>query len=175
MMKSAWMTYALGAAFFAALTAVFGKLGVSGLNANLATLIRTVVVLVLLGQVLELRARSRTSAAIRNLLGLAPKTARRVETDGTERDVSVRHGLAQEPDDPARPEHQRVADGDHVTHDAHRLVDGVLQQRVLVVDHAVPGRPQAEDLGPVVRAQVLQEHRPLPIGNPVCAGQVRAS
>jgi P-type Cu+ transporter len=48
-----------------------------------------IVVLVLLGQVLELRARSRTSTAIRNLLGLAPKTARRVETDGTERDVPL--------------------------------------------------------------------------------------
>ena len=42
-----------------------------------------IVVLVLLGQVLELRARSRTSAAIKNLLGLAPKTARRIERDGT--------------------------------------------------------------------------------------------
>jgi Cu+-exporting ATPase len=48
-----------------------------------------IVVLVLLGQVLELRARSRTSTAIRNLLGLAPDTARRVETDGTERDVPL--------------------------------------------------------------------------------------
>jgi len=48
-----------------------------------------IVVLVLLGQVLELRARSRTSSAIRNLLGLAPKTARRVEADGTERDVPL--------------------------------------------------------------------------------------
>ena len=43
-----------------------------------------IVVLVLLGQVLELRARSRTGAAIRALLGLAPKTARRVEADGSE-------------------------------------------------------------------------------------------
>jgi Cu+-exporting ATPase len=48
-----------------------------------------IVVLVLLGQVLELRARSRTSAAIRNLLGLAPETARRIEADGTERDVPL--------------------------------------------------------------------------------------
>jgi Cu+-exporting ATPase len=48
-----------------------------------------IVVLVLLGQVLELRARSRTSSAIRNLLGLAPKTARRIEADGTERDVPL--------------------------------------------------------------------------------------
>jgi Cu+-exporting ATPase len=48
-----------------------------------------IVVLVLLGQVLELRARSRTSSAIRNLLTLAPKTARRVDPDGTERDVAL--------------------------------------------------------------------------------------
>ena len=50
-----------------------------------------IVVLVLLGQVLELRARSRTSSAIRNLLGLAPKTARKIEPDGTERDVPLEH------------------------------------------------------------------------------------
>ena len=48
-----------------------------------------IVVLVLLGQVLELRARSRTSTAIRSLLGLAPKTARRIDGDGTERDVPL--------------------------------------------------------------------------------------
>jgi Cu+-exporting ATPase len=48
-----------------------------------------IVVLVLLGQVLELRARSQTSSAIRNLLTLAPKTARRVEPDGTEHDVPL--------------------------------------------------------------------------------------
>jgi Cu+-exporting ATPase len=50
-----------------------------------------IVVLVLLGQVLELRARSRTSSAIRGLLGLAPKTARRVEADGTEHDIPLEH------------------------------------------------------------------------------------
>ncbi len=48
-----------------------------------------IVTLVLLGQVLELRARSRTGAAIRALLGLAPKTARRVNEDGSEEDVSL--------------------------------------------------------------------------------------
>jgi Cu+-exporting ATPase len=48
-----------------------------------------IVVLVLLGQVLELRARSRTSAAIRGLLGLAPKTARRIDRDGAESDVPL--------------------------------------------------------------------------------------
>ena len=50
-----------------------------------------IVALVLLGQVLELRARSRTSAAIRNLLGLAPKTARRIESDGIEHDIPLEH------------------------------------------------------------------------------------
>jgi Cu+-exporting ATPase len=48
-----------------------------------------ITVLVLLGQVLEGRARRRTSAAIRALLGLAPKTARRVEPGGAERDVPL--------------------------------------------------------------------------------------
>jgi Cu+-exporting ATPase len=48
-----------------------------------------IVVLVLLGQVLELRARSQTSAAIRNLLGLAPKTARRIDEDGSEKDIPL--------------------------------------------------------------------------------------
>ncbi|MEN8160565.1 MAG: heavy metal translocating P-type ATPase [Myxococcota bacterium] len=48
-----------------------------------------IVTLVLLGQVLELRARSRTGAAIRSLLGLAPKTARRIAEDGVEGDVPL--------------------------------------------------------------------------------------
>ena len=48
-----------------------------------------ITVLVLLGQVLELRARSRTSAAIRELLGMAPKTARVIRGDGVEVDVPV--------------------------------------------------------------------------------------
>ena len=48
-----------------------------------------IVVLVLLGQVLELRARARTGAAIRTLLGLAPKTARRIENDESDRDVPL--------------------------------------------------------------------------------------
>jgi P-type Cu+ transporter len=48
-----------------------------------------IVTLVLMGQVLELRARSQTGAAIRALLGLAPKTARRLREDGTEEDVPL--------------------------------------------------------------------------------------
>jgi Cu+-exporting ATPase len=48
-----------------------------------------IVALVLLGQVMELRARGRTGAAIRALLGLAPKTARRLRGDGVEEDVPL--------------------------------------------------------------------------------------
>ncbi|MEO6463692.1 MAG: heavy metal translocating P-type ATPase [Candidatus Eisenbacteria bacterium] len=48
-----------------------------------------IVTLVLLGQVLELRARSRTNAAIRGLLELAPKTARRIRPDGSDEDVPL--------------------------------------------------------------------------------------
>jgi Cu+-exporting ATPase len=48
-----------------------------------------ITVLVLLGQVLELKARDRTGEAIRALMGLAPKTARRIARDGTESDVAL--------------------------------------------------------------------------------------
>lgn len=48
-----------------------------------------IISLTLLGQILELRARSQTSSAIKALLGLAPKTARRIKQDGTEEDVPL--------------------------------------------------------------------------------------
>lgn len=48
-----------------------------------------IISLTLLGQMLELKARSQTSAAIKSLLGLAPKTARRISPDGTEEDVPL--------------------------------------------------------------------------------------
>jgi Cu+-exporting ATPase len=50
-----------------------------------------IVSLTLLGQILELRARSQTSAAIKSLLGLSPKTARRIKDDGLEEDVPLTH------------------------------------------------------------------------------------
>ncbi len=50
-----------------------------------------IVSLTLLGQLLELKARSQTSAAIKSLLGLAPKTARRLRDDGGEEDVELTH------------------------------------------------------------------------------------
>lgn len=50
-----------------------------------------IISLTLLGQVLELKARSQTSAAIKSLLDLAPKTARRIQPDGAEEDVPLSH------------------------------------------------------------------------------------
>ncbi|WP_285887424.1 copper-transporting P-type ATPase [Hydrogenophaga intermedia] len=50
-----------------------------------------IISLTLLGQVLELRARSQTSEAIKSLLGLAPRTARRIRDDGVEEDVPLAH------------------------------------------------------------------------------------
>jgi P-type Cu+ transporter len=60
--------------------------GAPGLYFEAASVI---VALVLLGQVLELKARGQTSAAIKALLGLAPKTARKIFADGTEKDVPL--------------------------------------------------------------------------------------
>ena len=87
-----------------------------------------IVVLVLLGQVLELRARSRTSAAIRNLLGLAPKTAHRIDPEGLERDVPL--------DLVAVGERLRVRPGERVP------VDGVVIEGMSSVDESmVTGEP----------------------------------
>jgi P-type Cu+ transporter len=87
-----------------------------------------ITTLVLLGQVLELRARARTSSAIRALLGLAPKTARRLMDDGTEEDVPldrVNHG-----------DRLRVRPGEKVP------VDGVVLDGSSFVDESmITGEP----------------------------------
>ena len=67
---------------------VFNAMGVVPVYFEAAAVITT---LVLLGQVLELRARSQTNAAIKLLLGLAPKTARLVRADGKEEDIPLQH------------------------------------------------------------------------------------
>jgi len=68
--------------------AVFNEMGVVPVYFEAAAVITA---LVLLGQVLELRARSQTNAAIKLLLGLSPKTARIVRDDGTEEDIPLEH------------------------------------------------------------------------------------
>ena len=87
-----------------------------------------IVTLVLLGQVMELRARSQTSTAIKALLGLAPKTARRIDTEGTESDIPL---------DEVRPGDQlRVRPGEKIP------VDGVVIEGSSSVDESmVSGEP----------------------------------
>jgi Cu+-exporting ATPase len=85
-----------GAAYFYSVAAVFAP-GIfprtfRDMSGNLALYFEAAAVittLVLLGQVLELKARSQTSSAIKALLGLAPKTARRISQDGKEADVAL--------------------------------------------------------------------------------------
>ena len=52
---TAWQVFAIASAFFAGLTAIFGKLGVEGLNSNLATLIRTVVIFFVTAGIVTMR------------------------------------------------------------------------------------------------------------------------
>lgn len=87
-----------------------------------------ITTLVLLGQVLELRARSRTTGAIKALLGLAPKSARRIEHDGSERDVPL--------DRVQRGDRLRVRPGEKVP------VDGTVLEGASSIDESmVTGEP----------------------------------
>jgi Cu+-exporting ATPase len=89
-----------------------------------------IIALVLLGQVLELRARHRTGAAIRALLGLAPDTARRIASDGSESDVPL--------DDVRVGDHLRVRPGEKMP------VDGVVLEGASSVDESmISGEPIA--------------------------------
>jgi transporter family protein len=63
-LRESWVLFALGSAFFAGLTAVFGKIGVAGINSNLATLIRTVVIILVTACILWLRDEWRLTGPI---------------------------------------------------------------------------------------------------------------
>jgi Cu+-exporting ATPase len=80
-------------------------------------------VLVLLGQVLELRARSRTSSAIKKLLGLTPTTARRIDASGADQDVPLEHVHV--------GDRLRVRPGERVP------VDGVVVEGTTTVDESM--------------------------------------
>jgi len=105
-----------------------------------------IIALVLLGEWLELGARGRTSAAIRQLLGLAPKSARRVNADGTEEDVPLGHIHA--------GDRLRVRPGEKIP------VDGsVVEGRSSVDESMLTGEPMPVDKGPgdrIVGATVNQ-------------------
>jgi Cu+-exporting ATPase len=104
---------------------VFNDMGVVPVYFEAAAIITA---LVLLGQVLELRARSQTSAAIKMLLGLAPKTARIVRDDGREEDIPL---------DQVKPgDRLRVRPGEKIP------VDGIVLDGSSAVDESmVTGEP----------------------------------
>jgi len=94
-----------------------------------------ITTLVLLGQVMELRARSQTNAAVRALLRLAPKVARRVNADGSEEDVNL--------DDVRVGDHLRVRPGEKVP------VDGVVTEGHSSIDESmITGEPIPLEKGP---------------------------
>ncbi len=97
-----------------------------------------IVTLVLLGQVLELRARGRTSEAIRALLGLAPKSARRLRPDGAEEDVPL--------DQVVVGDRLRVRPGEKIP------VDGLVLEGQSAVDESmVTGEPMPSEKLPGAR------------------------
>src|SRR5580765_3949708 len=59
-----WQIFAIGSAFFAALTAIFGKLGVADINSNLATFVRTVVILIITGAIVSMRGEWQRPSAV---------------------------------------------------------------------------------------------------------------
>jgi Cu+-exporting ATPase len=97
-----------------------------------------IVTLVLMGQVLELRARARTGGAVRALLGLVPKTARRLAADGSESDVPL---------EDVRPgDRLRVRPGEKVP------VDGVVLEGTSSVDESmITGEPVPVEKAPDAR------------------------
>ena len=94
-----------------------------------------ITVLVLLGQVLELRAREQTGGAIRALLDLAPKMARRIRPDGADEDVAL--------DQVAVGDRLRVRPGESVPVDG-EILEGPQRHRRVDGDRRVDaGRPRA--------------------------------
>ena len=96
-----------------------------------------ITVLVLLGQVLELRARGQTSSAIKALLGLAPKTARRLRDDGTEEDVPLPHVRV--------GDRLRVRPGERVPVDGVALEGASAVDESMITGEAIPVAKAAGD------------------------------
>jgi len=96
-----------------------------------------ITTLVLLGQVLELRARAETGSAIRGLLGLAPKTARVVRDDGSEEDVPL--------DRLERGDRLRVRPGEKVATDGVILEGSSSIDESMVTGEAIPVEKQVGD------------------------------
>lgn len=122
---AAWLLSAVSLLFPDMLPAAFKMDGMAPLYFEAAAVI---VTLVLLGQVLELRARSRTNAAVKDLLALTPATALRIKADGSEEEISL--------------DKVRINDLLRVKPGANIPVDGVVSEGHSTVDESmITGEP----------------------------------
>lgn len=125
-----------------------------------------IVTLILLGQVMELRARSQTGAAIKALLGLAPKTARKINEDGSEIDIPL--------------EHVQVGDILRIRPGEKIPVDGIVVEGTSSVDESmisgepIPVKKQADDkvIGATVNATGALTMRAEKVGSDMLLAQI---
>lgn len=140
---AAWLFSAVGLLFPDVLPEAFKMHGMAPLYFEAAAVI---VTLVLVGQVLELRARSRTNAAVRSLLALSPATAMRISADGSEREVPLSE--------------VRIGDKLRVKPGANVPVDGVVSDGQSTIDESMlTGEPMpvAKQAGSSVSAGTVNQ------------------
>ncbi len=140
---AAWLFSAVGLLFPDMLPGAFKMNGMAPLYFEAAAVI---VTLVLVGQVLELRARSRTNAAVRSLLALAPATAIRIGSDGSEKEVPLSE--------------VRIGDTLRVKPGANVPVDGVVSDGQSTVDESMltgEPMPAAKQAGSNVSAGTVNQ------------------
>jgi len=125
-----------------------------------------ITVLVLLGQVLELRARSRTSGAIRALLGLAPKTARIIREDGSEEDIPLA--------EVSPGDRLRVRPGEKIPVDGVVLEGSSAVDESMVTGEPIPVQKSAEDrvTGATVNGKGSLVMRAERVGNDMLLAQI---
>ena len=133
-----------GAAYLYSIVAAFlpslFPAGFRGMDGDVAVYFEAasvITVLVLLGQVLELRAREQTGGAIRALLSLAPKIAHRIRPDGTDEDIPL--------DRVARGDHLRVRPGDGIPVDGTVLDGKSAVDESMVTGESMPVAKQSGD------------------------------
>lgn len=96
-----------------------------------------IILLVFLGQIMELKARDKTSDAIKSLINLAPKTARRINSNGTERDVPLENIL---PGDKLR-----IRPGESIPVDGHIIEGSSALDESMISGEAIPVDKKADD------------------------------
>ncbi len=141
---AAWLFSAVGLLFPGVLPDAFKMNGMAPLYFEAAAVI---VTLVLIGQVLELRARSRTNAAVRSLLALTPATAIRISADGNEKEVPLSE--------------VRIGDTLRVKPGANIPVDGIVSDGQSTVDESMlTGEPMpvTKQAGSSVSAGTVNQH-----------------